>query len=124
MARGARRSEKVRGEDGAGAAPPRKRKKKPLYPKGFDPANPGPAPDPERWLPLRERSSYRGKRKKQVNARGAQGAANMSAEARRAEASERAGGGGGEKDRADAGGASNSNSNRGGKKKGKGKGRR
>ncbi len=124
LARGARRSEKVRGEDGAGAAATRKRKKKPLYPKGFDPANPGPAPDPERWLPLRERSSYRGKRKKQVNARGAQGAANMSAEARRAEASERAGGGGGEKDRTDAGGASNANSNRGGKKKGKGKGRR
>jgi len=124
LARGARRSEKVRGEDGAGAAPPRKRKKKPLYPKGFDPANPGPAPDPERWLPLRERSSYRGKRKKQVNARGAQGAANMSAEARRAEASERAGGGAGEKDRTDAGGPSNANSNRGGKKKGKGKGRR
>ena len=125
LARGARRSEKVRGEDGAAAAATRKRKKKPLYPKGFDPADPGPAPDPERWLPLRERSSYRGKRKKQVNARGAQGAANMSAEARRAEASERAGGGGaGEKDRADAGGASNSSSNRGGKKKGKGKGRR
>ncbi|KAI0491285.1 hypothetical protein KFK09_025545 [Dendrobium nobile] len=41
----------------------KKRKRKPRYPKGFDPANPGPPPDPERWLPKRERSSYRPKRK-------------------------------------------------------------
>ncbi|KAH0781366.1 hypothetical protein KY290_000964 [Solanum tuberosum] len=40
----------------------KKRKRKPKYPKGFDPANPGPPPDPERWLPKRERSSYRPKR--------------------------------------------------------------
>ncbi|KAJ8539842.1 hypothetical protein K7X08_014094 [Anisodus acutangulus] len=32
----------------------KKRKRKPKYPKGFDPANPGPTPDPERWLPKRE----------------------------------------------------------------------
>jgi signal recognition particle subunit SRP72 len=55
--------------------PARKRKRKPLYPKGFDPANPGPPPDPERWLPKRERSSFRPKKKDKKNAqiRGAQG---------------------------------------------------
>lgn len=53
----------------------KKRKRKPRYPKGFDPANPGPPPDPERWLPRRERSSYRPKRKdKRAQVRGAQGA--------------------------------------------------
>lgn len=54
----------------------RKRKRKPKYPKGFDPANPGPPPDPERWLPRRERSSYRPKRKdkRAAQIRGAQGA--------------------------------------------------
>ncbi|OVA20478.1 Signal recognition particle [Macleaya cordata] len=53
----------------------KKRKRKPKYPKGFDPANPGPPPDPERWLPKRERSSYRPKRKdKRAQVRGSQGA--------------------------------------------------
>lgn len=53
----------------------KKRKRKPRYPKGFDPANPGPPPDPERWLPKRERSSYRPKRKdKRAQIRGSQGA--------------------------------------------------
>ncbi|PIA51387.1 hypothetical protein AQUCO_01100306v1 [Aquilegia coerulea] len=54
----------------------KKRKRKPRYPKGFDPANPGPAPDPERWLPKRERSSYRPKRKdkRAAQVRGSQGA--------------------------------------------------
>lgn len=54
----------------------KKRKRKPKYPKGFDPANPGPAPDPERWLPKRERSSYRPKRKdkRAAQIRGSQGA--------------------------------------------------
>ncbi|WMV08639.1 hypothetical protein MTR67_002024 [Solanum verrucosum] len=44
--------------------------------KGFDPANPRPPPDPERWLPKRERSSYRPKRKDKRTAqiRGSQGA--------------------------------------------------
>ncbi|KAL4193620.1 hypothetical protein AMTRI_Chr06g177680 [Amborella trichopoda] len=53
----------------------RKRKRKPRYPKGFDPANPGPMPDPERWLPKRERSSYRPKRKdkRAAQVRGSQG---------------------------------------------------
>lgn len=53
----------------------KKRKRKPRYPKGFDPANPGPPPDPERWLPKRERSSYRPRRKdKRAQVRGSQGA--------------------------------------------------
>ncbi|KAL0825113.1 hypothetical protein Bca101_048790 [Brassica carinata] len=52
------------------------RKRKPRYPKGFDSANPGPRPDPERWLPRRERSSYRPKRKDKRAAQilGSQGA--------------------------------------------------
>ncbi|KAI4343361.1 hypothetical protein L6164_010719 [Bauhinia variegata] len=54
----------------------KKRKRRPRYPKGFDPANPGPSPDPERWLPRRERSSYRPKRKdkRAAQVRGSQGA--------------------------------------------------
>ncbi|XP_060216160.1 uncharacterized protein LOC132643676 [Lycium barbarum] len=54
----------------------KKRKRKPKYPKGFDPANPGPPPDPERWLPKRERSTYRPKRKdkRAAQIRGSQGA--------------------------------------------------
>ncbi|KAK9276649.1 hypothetical protein L1049_006185 [Liquidambar formosana] len=54
----------------------KKRKRKPRYPKGFDPANPGPPPDPERWLPKRERSSFRPKRKdkRAAQVRGSQGA--------------------------------------------------
>ncbi|KAF9600263.1 hypothetical protein IFM89_005849 [Coptis chinensis] len=54
----------------------KKRKRKPKYPKGFDPAHPGPPPDPERWLPKRERSSYRPKRKdkRAAQVRGSQGA--------------------------------------------------
>lgn len=53
----------------------KKRKRKPKYPKGFDPENPGPPPDPERWLPKRERSSYKPKRKdkRAVQVRGSQG---------------------------------------------------
>ena len=53
----------------------KKRKRRPRYPKGFDPANPGPPPDPERWLPKRERSSYRPKRKdkRAAQVRGSQG---------------------------------------------------
>ncbi|TXG56124.1 hypothetical protein EZV62_017437 [Acer yangbiense] len=63
-------------EDGKKEKPKKKRKRKPRYPKGFDPANPGPPPDPERWLPKRERSSYRPKRKdkRAAQVRGSQGA--------------------------------------------------
>ncbi|KAK2979913.1 hypothetical protein RJ640_029576 [Escallonia rubra] len=59
----------------------KKRKRKPKYPKGFDPANPGPPPDPERWLPKRERSSFRPKRKDKRTAqiRGSQGAVSKEA---------------------------------------------
>ncbi|KAL2344968.1 hypothetical protein Fmac_006253 [Flemingia macrophylla] len=39
----------------------KKRKRKPRYPQGFDPANPGPPPDPERWL-RRERDQHIGQR--------------------------------------------------------------
>jgi len=41
--------------------PKTKSKKKIKYPKNFDPANPGPLPDPERWIPKWQRS--KGKRK-------------------------------------------------------------
>ena len=84
------------GRGGADGEKPkkRKRKKKPIMPKGFDPEKPGPPPDPERWLPLRERASFRGKRKK-VNIRGAQGAANMSTDLKSKEFSGGAGGGSG-----------------------------
>lgn len=36
----------------------RKRKRKPRYPKNFDPENPGPPPDPERWLKKNQRSEF------------------------------------------------------------------
>lgn len=38
---------------------PKKKKRKTRYPKGFDPKNPGPEPDPERWLPKWQRSRYK-----------------------------------------------------------------
>lgn len=41
----------------------KKRKRKPRYPKGFDPENPGPPPDPERWLPKHERAAFKKRRK-------------------------------------------------------------
>ncbi|XP_077228829.1 SRP72 RNA-binding domain-containing protein [Tasmannia lanceolata] len=64
-------------EEGKGKTKARKkRKRKPRYPKGFDSVNPGPPPDPERWLPKRERSSFRPKRKdkRAAQVRGSQGA--------------------------------------------------
>jgi signal recognition particle subunit SRP72 len=53
----------------------RKRHRKPIYPKGFDPEHPGPPPDPERWLPKRERTEYKKRMKKRDKnlARGPQG---------------------------------------------------
>jgi len=54
----------------------RKKKRKIRYPKDFDPENPGPMPDPERWLPRHERSNYKKKgrkRRDQGIARGPQG---------------------------------------------------
>ncbi|KAK7318071.1 hypothetical protein RJT34_02769 [Clitoria ternatea] len=54
----------------------KKRKRKPRYPKGFNPENPGPPLDLERWFPRRERSTYRPKRKdkRASQVRGSQGA--------------------------------------------------
>ena len=50
----------------------KRRKKKLLYPKGFDPENPPlVGPDPERWLPKHERSTYRKtKKEKRAGIRG------------------------------------------------------
>ena len=55
----------------------KKRKRKPRYPKGIDPNDPNkPQPDPERWIPLKERKAFRKKyRKKQQKMKGPQGAA-------------------------------------------------
>ena len=41
----------------------RKRKQRSRLPKGFDPENPGPPPDPERWLPKWQRSEFKRKRR-------------------------------------------------------------
>lgn len=38
---------------------PKKRKRVIHYPKNFDPKNPGPEPDAERWLPKWQRSRYK-----------------------------------------------------------------
>lgn len=38
---------------------PKKRKRVVRYPKNFDPKNPGPEPDAERWLPKWQRSRYK-----------------------------------------------------------------
>lgn len=65
------------GEEGEAAAGKKRRKRKPRYPKGFDPANPGPPPDPHRWKPRWEREALAGKksrRKRQDVGKGAQGA--------------------------------------------------
>lgn len=52
-----------------------KRKRKPRYPKGFDPENPGPMPDPERWLPKWQRSGYKKRHQRKKDAvKGSQGA--------------------------------------------------
>ena len=73
------RAAQVEDKVAAKAKRKRPRKKKPLYPKGFDPANPGatPLPDPERWLPKRERSTYRKSKKEKRSgiSRGNQGSA-------------------------------------------------
>jgi len=65
-------------EDQPDAAPlrkqPRKRLRKPRWPRDFDPTAPNnPLPDPERWLPLRLRSSYKPKRTKKGAVRGPRG---------------------------------------------------
>lgn len=60
----------------------KRRKRKPRYPAGFDPAAANnPQPDPERWLPKRERAAYKakGKKAKAAALRGSQGATITSA---------------------------------------------
>ena len=53
---------------------PQKRKRKPKLPKGFDPENPGPMPDPERWLPKWQQARYKKYAKKRgIYLKGAQG---------------------------------------------------
>lgn len=61
-------------EPGQGDIKKKKKKKKGKLPKNFDPTS---NPDPERWLPMRERSYYRGKKKGKKNqqvGKGTQGA--------------------------------------------------
>lgn len=64
--------------DGAAAEhKKRKRKRQQRLPKGFDPANPGPPPDPQRWLPKWQRSDAKKLRKKMKGkdaVKGSQGA--------------------------------------------------
>jgi len=52
----------------------KKGKRKPRYPKGFDPANPPGPYDKERWLPIMERAKNIKKAHKKGIQRGAQGA--------------------------------------------------
>ena len=52
-----------RSEQSGQAQAKKKRKRKVRYPKGFDPADPGPLPHPERWLPKWQRSDFKKKRK-------------------------------------------------------------
>ena len=57
---------------------PKKRKTKTRYPKNFDPKNPGPEPDPERWLPKWQRLRYKKyAKKKGLYLKGAQGDAQI-----------------------------------------------
>ncbi|KAL4460827.1 hypothetical protein ABPG74_016299 [Tetrahymena malaccensis] len=45
------------------------KKKRVRYPKGFDPKNPGPLPNPERWLPKWERKDFKKKKGAALNSR-------------------------------------------------------
>eukprot|EP01023_Acetabularia_acetabulum_P022888 TRINITY_DN22470_c0_g1_i2.p1 TRINITY_DN22470_c0_g1~~TRINITY_DN22470_c0_g1_i2.p1 ORF type:complete len:260 (-),score=60.87 TRINITY_DN22470_c0_g1_i2:267-1046(-) len=69
---------KKRGQSGDEGVVKKKKKKKPRYPKGFDPENPGPMPDPERWLPKWERADYKKRNRRRrdkdtANVKGTQG---------------------------------------------------
>lgn len=66
-------------EQGQGDLKKKKKKKKGKLPKNYDPKV---TPDPERWLPMRERSYYRGKKKgkkKEQIGKGTQGATSAAA---------------------------------------------
>jgi len=81
----ARKAAKERAKAKKALRPPKR------YPKGFDPANPGPLPDPERWLPRWERSNQKkrfGKRGGGNAIRGAQGSTNMAQGATKEETSQ------------------------------------
>lgn len=54
---------KASGSGEAQKAKKRSRKKVVRLPKGFDPENPAPPPDPERWLPKWQRSDFKRKRR-------------------------------------------------------------
>ena len=57
---------------------PMKRKRKTKLPDSFDPENPGPMPDPERWLPKWQQSRYKKYAKKRgIYLKGAQGDAQI-----------------------------------------------
>ena len=57
---------------------PMKRKRKPKLPKNFDQENPGPMPDPERWLPKWQQAKYKKFAKKRgIYLKGAQGDAQV-----------------------------------------------
>ncbi|CAL8460581.1 g110 [Coccomyxa elongata] len=64
-------------EDEAEARQKKKRKRRVRLPKGFDAANPGPLPNPERWLPKWQRSDFKKKRTRRKDkeaVKGSQGA--------------------------------------------------
>lgn len=66
--------ENIQNEQGQGDMKKKKKKKKGKLPKNYDPKV---TPDPERWLPMRERSYYRGRKKgkkKEQVGKGTQGA--------------------------------------------------
>lgn len=54
------------------------KKRRKRYPKGFDPENPGPPPNPERWLPKYERKDY--KKRKNYKTGRTQGSTNVGKE--------------------------------------------
>lgn len=61
-------------KEGAEIFIPKSKKKRVRYPKNFDPKNPGPEPDYERWLPKWQRSRYKKyAKKKGLYLKGAQG---------------------------------------------------
>lgn len=68
--------------DADGEKKKKKRKKRIRLPKGFDPENPGPLPDPERWLPKWQRAEAKKARKKRKDkdiTKGSQGAGKVDA---------------------------------------------
>lgn len=75
----------LRGEEGAaatqpanGVEKPRAKKRRIRWPKNFNFADPGPRPDPERWLPKHERARFRRKTAKKGLSSRTQGASAVS----------------------------------------------